>query len=102
MADTIDTALDLLQKIRDNDIVRVKFLKADGTERIMKCTLNFDRIPQVDKPKDVNIPQIMRLAKNGKVIHVYDVEKSGWRSLPFDRSQWMEASDKKHYQIRTK
>ena len=60
------------------NIVEVKFIKVDGTNRTMMCTLKSDLIPEhkryfneeSDNRKD-----------NPDVIAVYDIEKEDWRSF---------------------
>lgn len=99
MSDDITTAIDFVEKIRKEDIVSVKFIKKDGTERIMKCTLSFDRIPKADRPKDVSLKKIMDLIKKHNQIHVYDLDKNLWRSLPFDRAEWLETKDHRRFNI---
>lgn len=91
--DVIKTAIDFLQRIRDEDEVIVKFTKKDGTERIMRCTLNFTKIPDRDKPKDVNMPKILNLLHKHKMIHVFDLQKRAWRTVPFDRAEWLETAE---------
>ena len=59
-------------------IVNVKFTKSDGTERIMKCTLQESYIQPYDKKTE-------RVKKsNEHTLSVWDVENSGWRSFRFD------------------
>jgi len=101
MADhNIDSAIELLDKITEEDIVTVKFRKKDtNEERIMRCTLNFDRIPDRDKPKSVSLKKILKLIKELGILHVYDLDKMGWRSIPFERTEWME-TPKIKYKIR--
>jgi len=89
----IRSALDFFTKIKENDKVTIKFVKKDGTERIMKCTLNFDYVPLSDKPKDVNMAKILKLISKNGIIHVYDLEKKGWRSVPFDKVEWLETGE---------
>jgi hypothetical protein len=53
----------------------VTFTKADGTDRVMKCTKNNEHIPSEFHPKNQS---------NGVVsdnINVWDLEKGGWRSF---------------------
>jgi len=101
-AGIIDNAMTFLEKLRDPDIdfVRLKFTKKDGSERFMRCTLNFDKIPKHEHPKGVNLPKILRLLKDNGIIHVYDLEKKGWRSVPFKETHWLETSNDKRYRIR--
>jgi hypothetical protein len=41
-------------------VVVVKFIKQNGLERIMRCTLDFNKIPVPDRPKQVNIEKILK------------------------------------------
>jgi len=92
MADTIKTALDFWQKIYDEREATVKFVKKDGTIRIMKFTLDFTKIPKKDHPKSVDLVKIMKTMNEKGIIHVYDLEKMGWRSVPFETAEWVEFS----------
>ena len=87
----IDNAIQFWQTIRDEQIVTVKFTKkTDGTTRIMKCTLDFNKIPKADHPnKNINLPKILKLMQTSKIIHVYDLDKKGWRSIPFDQVEYL-------------
>jgi len=100
-AGIIDDAMKFLEKLR-NMPVTIKFTKKDRSVRLMKCTLDFDLIPKGDKPKSVNIPKIMGLIRNSNIIHVYDLEKKGWRSVPFTKVEWLETNDNKRYRMRIK
>lgn len=101
--DTIKTAIELLDKMTKEDVVRIKFRKrSNNEERIMRCTLNFEQIPKRAVPKSVSLKKILQLIKDHQILHVYDVEKEGWRSVPFDRAEWLETSDKKKFSIRGK
>jgi hypothetical protein len=54
----------------------VTFTKVDGTERVMKCTLREQALPQSDT---VSIN-----SKSDSVISVWDLEKNSWRSFRLD------------------
>lgn len=61
-------------------IVKVLFVKKDGTERTMLCTLKADLLPQEEvqestEPKKTPNPDVMR---------VWDTEKAAWRSFRVD------------------
>lgn len=58
--------------------VEVKFTKKDGTERVMKCTLQESDIPEESKPKGSN------RVKSDDSLRVFDVEKNEWRSFRWD------------------
>ena len=79
-----------------NSEVTVTFTKADGTDRDMKCTLNWDLIPpQPQKtttgPVDgIVLESAKKPRKEPKepdpaVIKVYDLEAQAWRSFRMDR-----------------
>lgn len=60
--------------------VRVKFLKKDGTERTMLCTLKPDLLPaQTDLEEAVQ-----KKTPNPDVLAVWDLENNGWRSFRYD------------------
>lgn len=90
MPDTITTALDFWQKIYDEREATVKFVKKDGTIRIMRFTLDFSKIPKKDHPKKVDLVAIMKRMNEQGIIHVYDLDKMGWRSVPFETADWVE------------
>ena len=75
--------------------ITVTFVKADGTERDMRCTLDRDRIPpqppRAEKTARDSVDGIVRESRKPKKepdphsIRVFDVEKQEWRSFRFDR-----------------
>lgn len=91
----ITSAIDLLKKIKEGDIVSIYFIKKDGTERFMKCTLNFSRIPAEHRPKDVKLENILSMIKKN-ILRVYDVEKAGWRSIPVENTQFIISKNVKY------
>jgi hypothetical protein len=98
----ITSAIDFLKRIRAEDFVTIKFIKQDGTERIMKCTLNFDKIPHDHRPKKVDLSQILKLIHQNSILHVFDLEKIAWRSVPFDKVQWLQTPSKAMFTIKLK
>jgi hypothetical protein len=56
--------------------VSVTFTKADGTDRVMKCTKWMDLIPSENHPKTQSSTD--SVSDN---ITVFDLEKGGWRSF---------------------
>lgn len=67
------------QILRDGK-VSIRFIKADGTDRVMKCTLNENLIPAQDGEdikKRTKVP-------NDFVQVVWDLEKNAWRSFRWD------------------
>jgi len=100
--DTITTALEFWQKIYDEREATVKFVKKDGTIRIMRFTLDFSKIPKKDHPKKVDLVQIMKRMNEQGIIHVYDLDKMGWRSVPFETADWVEFSENRKVPERMK
>jgi len=78
--------------------ITVDFVKADGTERSMRCTLDSSRIPQTAAPTAIVKSSVTNpdgLTENKKPrkepdphsVRVFDTEKNEWRSFRFDRLQ---------------
>lgn len=61
-----------------NQIMRVTFIKKDGTERVMKCTRNLGMIPESFHPKGTDKKQ------SEDVFPVFDLDAQGWRSFRID------------------
>ncbi len=91
---SISNAIDFLKKISEEDVVTVKFTKKDGTDRVMKCTLNFERIPKELRPKGVKLIDILKKIQKSKILSVFDLEKMGWRSIPFERTDWLKVDNR--------
>jgi hypothetical protein len=58
--------------------VTVTFTKVDGTERVMKCTLQADKLPPVVIKEDAK-PR--KETTSTKALRVFDIEKQEWRSF---------------------
>jgi hypothetical protein len=71
---------DWLKKELLENVVNVLFLKKDGTERRMICTLRPDLLPaQTDLEEAVQ-----KKTPNPDVLAVWDLENEGWRSFRYD------------------
>ena len=69
-----DTLKDLLKR----KIVQITFKKKDGTERIMKCTLQEDLVPIYEKKTE-------RVKKqNDETLAVWDLDIEAFRSFRVD------------------
>lgn len=77
---------DWLRTLLKEDVVSITFIKKDGTERIMKCTLLESKIPSEKTPKGTE------KAKSDEVLPVFDVESDGWRSFRWDSIRKIEFS----------
>jgi hypothetical protein len=71
---------DYLKNALHNGVVEVLFLKKDGTERRLICTLKADLLPaQTDLEEAVQ-----KKTPNPDVLAVWDTENQGWRSFRWD------------------
>lgn len=80
--ETLDTTWrnNFLKEQLHNGVIRVVFMKKDGTERKMLCTLKADLLPaQTDLEEAVQ-----KKTPNPDVLAVWDVEAQGWRSFRYD------------------
>lgn len=69
-----------LKNALHNGVVEVLFVKKDGTERRLVCTLKADLLPvQTDLEEAVQ-----KKTPNPEVLAVWDIENSGWRSFRWD------------------
>jgi hypothetical protein len=83
--------------------ITVTFVKADGTLRDMRCTLDQDRIPpqppRAEKPaKEAPVDGIVRESKEvtkpeeSHTQKVFDLDAGAWRSFRYDRLKKVTAS----------
>ena len=90
---------DWVKSLLNKQEITIRFTKADGTERDMKCTLNWDLIPE-NPPMAVMsysasiVGRVDGLVTESKkprkesdpaVIKVFDLEAQAWRSFRMDR-----------------
>lgn len=54
----------------------VTFIKSDGTERVMKCTLVPEQLPKVEIKEDAKPRK-----ESTTSMRVFDLEKNEWRSF---------------------
>jgi len=83
---------DWIRSLLQKSTITVTFTKADGTNREMLCTLNWNVIPTDKAPKETSTPidGIVKESKQRKEpdphsLRVFDVDKQEWRSFRFDR-----------------
>jgi len=72
-----DTKENLINLLQDNTLT-ILFRKVDGTERIIKCTLQ----ESVVKPHEKKTDRVKKV--NDNIISVWDIENEGWRSFRYD------------------
>lgn len=75
----IFTKENLVDTLRHN-IVTVTFTKVDGTERVMKCTLMSEHVPNAPKTNG----EVVLKETSSNTISVWDTDASGWRSFRVD------------------
>jgi hypothetical protein len=61
-----------------HNIVNVTFTKVNGEERVMRCTLRGDLVPNTVKNNGEVVVEQKQTSNN---VSVWDVEKNGWRSF---------------------
>lgn len=100
-SDTEKTIMrDWVRSLAQKNEITVTFVKADGTVRDMRCTLDPDLIPEVSMPKGNTaapktidpVDGIIRESKPRKQpdehsMRVFDLDVQQWRSFRFDRLQ---------------
>jgi hypothetical protein len=84
---------DWVRSLLQKQPITVTFVKADGTDREMLCTLNPEELPAIAVQTgsvDGIVSESKKLRKDPKepdpaVIKVYDLEAKSWRSFRMDR-----------------
>lgn len=77
MTELDDVAREGVRNMLRNRVMEITFTKTDGTERVMKCTLQETVIPQREDTGKTR-------AANPEVCSVWDVDKQAWRSFRWD------------------
>jgi hypothetical protein len=68
---------------------KVTFTKVDGTERVMTCTLEANKLPPVVIKEDAK-PR--KETTSTKALRVFDIEKNEWRSFTIKNIKRIELS----------
>ncbi len=84
---------DWVRGLLQSQPITVSFIKSDGTQRDMRCTLNWDHIPEDKRPKTPDTGPVDGIVRESKQrrepdvhsLRVFDVEKQEWRSFRYDR-----------------
>jgi hypothetical protein len=74
---TIFTRDGLIDMLRHN-IVSVTFTKVNGEERVMRCTLQTDYIPNAPTQNGELVVEGKPTSNN---VSVWDIDANGWRSF---------------------
>jgi hypothetical protein len=67
----------------------ITFTKVDGTERVMKCTLDANKIPKVEVTEN---KKPRKVSESTKALRVFDLEKNEWRSFTIKNIKRIEIS----------
>ena len=84
---------DNMRKALQADVCEVIFEKKDGSERVMNCTLNFDKIPMEHQPKKLDLPYEEGVLSTIKAFRVFDVDNNGWRSFILDNVRFFNGEE---------
>lgn len=72
---------ELLERLH-RDVVTVRFLKADGSTRVMLATLRNSLLPPLVEGKQTASTQA---EQNSDLVRVWDTEAKAWRSFRYSR-----------------
>lgn len=84
----------LLKDLREN-VAEIFFIKVDGTERRMKCTLLPNILPE--QTNKVALEEAHKRPENQETIACWDVEANGWRSFRVDSVKMVQLLDQYQY-----
>jgi hypothetical protein len=93
----IPTREELMSLLR-NEVLEVTFLKLDGDERTMPCTLIPNFLPPADKEDPLTQKKVREISD--KVVAVWAIESKGFRSFRYDRVTKVEVIAKDDYKVR--
>ena len=93
----IPTKEELMEMLR-KEVVEVTFLKLDGDERKMPCTLMPSLLPAATKDDPMTQKKVREISD--KVVAVWAIESKGFRSFRYDRVTKVELIAKDDYKVR--
>lgn len=70
---------DEMRVLLQQGVATVTFTKVDGSERVMKCTLKRDVLPE----KETTVTESDK-KDNPNLLSVWDIDANGWRSFKVD------------------
>jgi hypothetical protein len=73
-----------IKTVLTENVAEITFTKKDGTERLMKCTLKSDIVPERDVVGVIGKVEEKTRLVNTEVLPVWDIVKSAWRSFRVD------------------
>tara|TARA_B110000977_G_scaffold120204_1_gene154777 strand:+ start:1993 stop:2340 length:348 start_codon:yes stop_codon:yes gene_type:complete len=93
----IPTRDELMETLR-KEVLEVTFLKLNGDERKMPCTLITSFLPPAKKDDAITQKKVREVSD--KVCAVWAVEAKGFRSFRYDRVTKVEVIAKEDYKVR--
>lgn len=70
-----------LKSVLNNNICTITFTKKNGDQRVMRCTLDEQHFPPVQK-EAAEVGEVRQ--RSTEALSVFDVEAQGWRSFRWD------------------
>lgn len=86
----IDIDRETLDELLHVDVLTVTFIKKDGSERVMHCTLRDDILPPKPVLKEGEEKKERKI--NPNVVPVYDTDAKAFRSFRLDSIKNIESS----------
>ncbi len=73
---------DRLKTIMQEQEIKITFTKKDGTERVMRCTLDPNKLPvhETNTANPIDFPETKRKVSTDTMA-VFDLDVQGWRSF---------------------
>jgi hypothetical protein len=73
---------DRLKTIMREQEIKITFTKKDGTERVMRCTLDPNKLPvhETNTGNPIDFPETKRKVST-ETMAVFDLDVQGWRSF---------------------
>lgn len=92
-ADAVNRSIfrDWIRALLHVQSAKITFVKADGTQRDMLCTLNWQKIPQDKLPKSATVKESVE-TNEPEALRVFDIELGEWRSFRYDRIRSIQAT----------
>ena len=85
---------DILLKDLRHNVVEVHFMKTNGEQRIMRCTLQPHMLPELYRNNLAEQQEERKFhAENPNVLAVWDVNEGGWRSFRIDSVYYVQVID---------
>ena len=78
-----------LKSVLNNNICTITFTKKNGDQRVMRCTLDEQHFPPVQK-EAAEVGEVRQ--RSTEALSVFDVEAQGWRSFRWDSVIHLEMS----------